>query len=201
MLTEYPKTVKLKDGTKVTLRLMTKDDKEKLLKFFRELPEEDRLFLKDDVTDPNVIERWIRELNYEKVLPLIAEKDGEIIGDATLHRDIHGWGKHIGEIRVVVARPYQRKGLGAILARELFHQALRIGLHKLQALMMSNQIGAYKAFKKLGFKKEAELKDHVIDLQGNKHNLIIMTNNVRNLVEKIDDLIKSLELSIEDRLA
>ncbi len=201
MYKEYPKAVILKDGTEVLLRLLTKDDNELLYKFFNQLPKEDRLFLKEDVTDPDVIGRWIENLDYDKVLPLIAEKDGEIVADATLHRDAYGWEKHIGEVRVVVARELQRKGLGAIMVQQLFHHALRRGLDKLQVLVMENQIAAIKAFRRVGFKKEAELKDHVIDLQGKKHNLIIMTNNVRNLVSKIDDLIKSLELKIENRIS
>ena len=77
---------------------------------------------------------------------------------------------------------------------------MRRGLDKLVAFMMDNQIGAYKAFKRVGFKKEAELKDHVIDLNGKKHNLIIMTNNVRKLMKKMNDVIQSHEFSMEDRI-
>lgn len=201
MFKEYPKLVRLKEGIEATVRLMTKKDRDKLLAFFTALPREERLFLKEDVTDPAVIDGWIRDLNYDKVLPLVAEVDDKIIAVASLHRNLYGWSKHVGEIRVVVAPDYQRKGLGAILAHELFSLAMRMGLEKIMAQMMDNQEGAYKAFKKLGFKKEAVLKDHVIDLQGNKHDLIIMTNNVTNLIEKIDDLIKSHELSIESNLS
>jgi hypothetical protein len=58
MLRDYPKEVTIKSGEKVILRPMVKEDEQKLLKFFLGLPEEDRLFLKNDVTDPKVIESW-----------------------------------------------------------------------------------------------------------------------------------------------
>ena len=67
MIIGYPKEVTLRDGTRVTLKPFEKKDKESVYEFFVSLPEEDRLYLKDDVTDPLVVEKWARELNYDKV--------------------------------------------------------------------------------------------------------------------------------------
>ena len=44
------KATRLKDGTDVLLRSMTKDDLERSLAFFQGLPEEDRTYLRRDVT-------------------------------------------------------------------------------------------------------------------------------------------------------
>lgn len=200
IIKEYPKTVTLTDDTEVVLRLMKSEDKPKLLKFLSGLPREDRLFLKYDVTDPRFIDIWLSECDNERAFTILAERDGEIIGEANLHRSRYAWAKHVGEIRLLVSPDFRRRGLGTILSSEVFHQCLRLGLDKIQVLVMSNQIGALKAFKKLGFKKEAELKDHVMDLEGNKHNLVILTNHIRKLVDKIDDMIRSMELTIEDRV-
>jgi len=60
MAAEYPKDVKLKDGSTVTLKPFERKDKEALFTFFQRLPEGDRIFLKDNVADPAVIERWRR---------------------------------------------------------------------------------------------------------------------------------------------
>jgi hypothetical protein len=49
MLRDYPKEVTIKSGEKVILRPMVKEDEQKLLKFFLGFPEEDRLFLKNDM--------------------------------------------------------------------------------------------------------------------------------------------------------
>jgi RimJ/RimL family protein N-acetyltransferase len=194
---EYPKRVQLGDGSAITLRPMQASDKDSLVRFFRSLPEEDRLFLKDDVTQEEVINRWVRELNYDRVLPILAEAEGEIVGNATLHLQPSGWASHVGEIRLVVARSYQRRGLGTVLAREIFHHAVLRGLEKLTALMTEDQVGARKAFERLGFKPEAVLHNHVKDLKGNHHNLLIMTNDVAALWKKIGDLILDSEFRMD----
>lgn len=189
-LKDYPKKVFLKDNYPIILRNMVKEDKEALIRFFRNLPEEDRLFLKEDVTNEEVIKRWFEQIDYSKVLPIIAEADGGVIvGDATLHRNNYGWSKHVGEIRIVVAREFQKRGLGSILAKELIRHAQNFGLDKIVAEMMDKQISAQNAFKKLGFIEEAVLKNHVTDIHGIKRDLIIMSNEVGLLWETMEDLI------------
>ena len=69
MTQEYPKEVKVKDGSTFCCASFEKKDTDALFAFFAKLPESDRLFLKDNVTDCAVIERWATELNYEKVFP------------------------------------------------------------------------------------------------------------------------------------
>ena len=184
-----PKTIQIKDGTKIVVRPLSKQDGPALLKFFTSVPEEDRLFLKDDVTKKEIIDRWVTELNFDKVLPIIAEKDDVILGDATLHFNRYRWQLHMAEIRCVVAREYQQNGLGTALMRELVFAAQARDVSKIRANMMDTQISAQRAFQRLGFQKEAELKDFLIDNGGNKHNLILMVNDVSAMWEKMDDLL------------
>ena len=110
-LREFPKRVTLRDHTVVIVRPMRPEDARELLAFFRRLPPEDRQFLKDDVTRAEIIDAWARELNYDQVLPILAEHEGQIVGDATLHRQTYGWMRHVGEIRVVTDVYYRRRGL------------------------------------------------------------------------------------------
>ena len=177
---EYPKEVKIRDGSTVVLKPFERKDKEALHLFFQKLPEEDRLFLKDDVTDPAVVERWAVELNYNKVYPLLAWKGKEVVADATLHKNTGGWMKHVGTIRVVIAREFHRQGLGSILANELFLHALKSGLEKIVAEMMETQEGARKVFEKLGFKHEATFHGHVRDQRGVRHDLLVLTKDLED---------------------
>ena len=193
---DLPKKAQLKDKTTVMLRLMTKDDLDKIIEFYKVLPEEDKLFLREDVTKRETIEKWIRGINYDKVLPLLAEKDKRLVGHATLHMPEYGWSRHIGEIRVVVARDFQRKGLGSLMAAKTFNIALSKGLDKLIARMMDTQISARKGFEKLGFKEECRLKDHVMDLNGKKHDMIIMSSSVADLWKRMEDLIVYSEMRV-----
>jgi RimJ/RimL family protein N-acetyltransferase len=193
----YPKTVKIKDGDFVVIRPLVPEDGPALLGFFRALPADDRLFLREDVTKQEVIDRWIAQLDYDKVLPIVAAKDSAIIGDATLHTSQYGWHRHMAEIRCVVARGYQKKGLGTILMHELVSQASHRGVDKIRAEMMDTQISAQMAFRKLGFKKEAELRNFVIDIDGKSHNLVIMVNDVSELWKKMEDLLIDYDFSTE----
>ncbi len=178
MSKEYPKEVKIKDGTTIVLRPFERADKDALFAFFQRLPEADRLFLKDNVTDPATVERWSVELNYDKVFPLLAWSGNMVVADATLHKNLTGWMKHVGTIRIAVDPAFQKKGLGSILANELFLNALKSGLEKIVAEMMDKQTGARKVFEKLGFKQEACFHGHVRDQIGVRHDLLVLTKDL-----------------------
>jgi len=178
MLTGYPKRVVLQTGTAVTIRPMVKEDEGKLFAFFSRVPGEDRLFLREDVSRRDVIDAWARELDYERVLPLVTEVGDNIVGDATLHRRKSGWTSHVGKVRVVVDKDYRGKGLGTRLIEELIDVARKAGLELLVAEVMENQRTALAAFKHLGFEKEAVFYNHVKDLAGKEHNLVVMIKNL-----------------------
>jgi RimJ/RimL family protein N-acetyltransferase len=187
-MAEYPKSVFLKDKTPVVLRPLVKEDEQKLYSFFKAVPLDDRLYLKEDVTKESTIQKWIAGLDYDKVFPIIALHDHKIVADATLHFREYGWMRYLGEIRLLVARDYQRKGLGTLLIGELVNFALNKGLHRLQAQFTSGQISVIKAFEKFGFNTEAVLKKQVVDLQGNEIDMVIMTNDVTELWRKMEDI-------------
>lgn len=175
MLRSYPRIVVLRDGTRVTLRPMVKEDKDKLKEFFANVPEDDRWYLKEDVADPKVIESWVRDLNYDRVLPIVAEVDGKIVGDATLHRCTFGGCKHVGKLRIVVAPEYRAKGLGTWMVLDIVNLAMESGLQKLIAeLIADRQELAIDGVRRLGFVQEAVLSDYAKDPQEGSHDMIIM---------------------------
>jgi hypothetical protein len=61
----FRKTIQLKDSSSIVIRPLSKQDGAALLKFFASVPEEDRLFLKEDVTQKEVIDRWINDLDFD----------------------------------------------------------------------------------------------------------------------------------------
>ncbi|MGP7985962.1 MAG: N-acetyltransferase, partial [Desulfobaccales bacterium] len=81
MFEAYPKKVTLADGSSLTLRPMTRDDQYALYSFFISLPEENRRWLGNDVTDRKLLEKWARNLNYDRVLPILAEYDGRVVAN------------------------------------------------------------------------------------------------------------------------
>ncbi len=183
----------LRNGTEVVIRSLGRQDKDALLSFFRALPEEDRLYLGDDVTGPEFVERYLQVNEAGRMFTLVAEASGAIVGNAALYRRNHGWMVHVGQIRVAVAKAFQRKGLGTELARSLVEVAMQQGVDKLVAEVADNQAGAKKAFLRLGFQQEAVLKGHVKDSLGRKRDLCILSNDVSQIWEAMESLTTSFE--------
>lgn len=178
MLRLYPKTVSLKDWTKVTLWPMTHHDEERLCEFFCRIPEEDRKLLKEDVANRAVIANWCRRIDYNRVLPILAEAHGKIVGDATLHRRESGWLQHVGEIRVVVDPEYRRRGLGSLLIEDLMLLAMDAKLERLFVELIANEIAAVKAFERAGFERVAHLPRFARDRNNMSQDLLVLSVDI-----------------------
>ena len=175
LLDAYPKELTLDDGQTVTVRPLRPGDQAALLAFFRAIPAEDRWWLREDVSDPAVIRRWITDLDYDRVLPLIALTDSTIVADATLHRRGFGARHHIGEVRVVVAPAYRGRGLGYTLLVELTEIATAAGLARLEAEIIARaQSGALEAVEQIGFERVAVIPDHLVGPDDRPHDLLYL---------------------------
>lgn len=173
----YPRTVEL-GGQEVTLRLMGDADREALLTFARALPEHDLLFLRRDITRPEVIDAWLSQVRSGEVVTVLAEADGQVVGYGTIHRNTLPWTDHVAELRVMVAEGMRGRGLGRVLTQEAFANALGMGIEKMVAQMTLDQKGAIATFEGLGFRPEALLRDHVKDREGKKHDLLVLSHDV-----------------------
>src|SRR5512138_2516810 len=138
----YPRDVALKDGSKVVLRPMNRLDEPSLRDFFETFTEEDRLYLRNDVSSVATIRGWIQSLDYKRVFPLLALDGGRIVANGTLHRKHYNWMRHIGEVRIAVAPDFRRRGLGKLMAQELLVNAGDEGLRKITAEVVVNQKNA-----------------------------------------------------------
>jgi len=171
----YPKTTKLKDGSEVLVRFMVPADQDRLLELFKGIPEEERVFLRENMAKPEAIANRVRALERGRLIALVAEAGGRIVGDATLQRRPTHWLHHVAEVHVVVDRAYRRLGLAHNLLYELFDLARDEGIETLLAEMMSEQAAAISLFERLGFRREAIFREMVKDLHDKKHDLLIMT--------------------------
>ena len=184
---EFPRTIKLRDGVECHLRLMTGDDVERMTAFGRELPEEDLLFLRVDITDPAIVKRWVDNQGTTQTVTLIAETpDGAMAGYGSLIYNEISWQRHLGEIRLLAGRGHRSRGLGRVLALELYHVARDLGLRKIVAQMTSDQKSAIATFERHGFQAEALLQDFVIDRTGRTRDLVVMAHDVEGLSDRVD---------------
>ncbi len=178
MLEEYPKEIILKDSTQVTLRPMERSDEGKLLTFFERISEEDRWYLRDDVSDPQTIHRWVEELNYKRVIPILALTEDRIIGDATLHRRRYGSSHHVGKIRIVIDPDYRMKRLGTWMVLDLIQLATGTGLEKVVAEVAQEEAAAIQALRRLDFVCEGRIPELHKDPKGDLYDLLIMVKNL-----------------------
>ena len=174
---EYPLTIAIEDE-QYTLREAAAADAKPLKAFASALPSQDLLYVNRDITKMPVIKAWLRMSETGDLKTLILEKDGRILATTALIVDPLSWSPHVGEIRVMVARPARKKGIGRLLIEHTFASALRRGLKKVIAQMTTDQRGAITVFEQLGFSGEALLKDHVKDNDGDLHDLVILSCDV-----------------------
>ena len=185
------KTVTLKDGTDVEIRNMRPQDVEWSFDFFGQLPDEDRRYLRADVKRREVVERRTTELDSGRVDRLVAVAGDEIVADGTLELQGHGWGDNIGELRLIVAKPYQHLGLGTLLARELYYLAMQHKLDRIVVRMMRPQKRAHRIMQRLGFTEEYLIPEHVRDQSGEWQDLIIMRCNLDKLWQEMESLVEA----------
>src|SRR3979409_1849888 len=172
----YPRRVATEAG-EIEFRLMSPADEAAVLEFAQKLPGHDLLFLPRNISEPKVLAAWIKEIERGSITSLLAVKSGRVVGCGTIVRDPHSWSPHVGEIRNVVSPDVRGQGVGRALSQETFALALSMGLEKLLVQMTVDQTGAIAIFEGLGFKAEALLHDHVRDLNGNKHDIVVLAHN------------------------
>ena len=180
------KTETLKDGTKVTIRNLTVEDLDLLMSFYQSLPEEDIKYLRVDVTNRNIVKQRIEASETANIFRIIALQGDRVIADGALELTTEEWRKHQGELRVIVADEFRRKGVGMIIMRELYFLAIEKKVEKVVAKMMKPQAAARTICKKLGFHEELVIPDYVKDQSGKSQDLVIMTCNIQELWKELD---------------
>jgi len=185
--------VQLKDGTSVVIRAMRAADLDRSWAFFQALSPEDRAYLRRDVTRREVVEARFEAMKTSDLKRLVAVADERIVADAALELESSGWKEHVGELRMIVATDYQRKGLGRWMARELYSVAAEAKVEEILVRMMRPQVAARSIFRRLGFQEETVLPDYVKDLKGQKHDLILMRCDLEALWKELEDYITSAD--------
>ena len=157
MLDRYPRSVELADGTKVTLRALLPSDASRLVRLFADIPHEELRNLHDDVSNPTVVRRWCQNINYDRVLPIIAEHQGRLVADATLHRRPVGPTRQIGRFRAYVGEEYRRRGLGSALLQEIMTLGRALGLQQLAVDLYEDQDALKNALLRSGFREAGRI--------------------------------------------
>jgi L-amino acid N-acyltransferase YncA len=177
----------LKDGTAVALQPQTMDDLDRLRQFFLSLPATDRKYFRVDVTKREVVEQRIRHAETGQAHRLLALVGDEVVGVGALELSGEGWQRHLGEIRVFVAKDYRGRRLGALLISELFQEAQNKGVEKVVVRIAAGQRSARKICERLGFNVDAVLPDHIKDATGKLHAQVVMSCTLDELWKEMHD--------------
>lgn len=152
--TKYVTPWRLKDGTEIILRPIRPEDERLESEFIRNLSDETKRFRFFRVIKELSHADLVRfcNIDYDREMAIIAEirEDGRRreIGAAKLILEPGG---EKGEIAVVVADEYQRKGLGTKLVDMLIEIAEEKGLESIYGIIMPKNESVINLFKKMGF--------------------------------------------------
>jgi L-amino acid N-acyltransferase YncA len=157
------------------LRPIQAGDLELITEFFERVPERDRTFFNEDVLDPVVVEGFLHPREGDQRLILL-DDDGSVVGWVALFGGV-GWSHHVARIGLVVDPAARGRGLGRRLAREGLVRGLQAGYSKLVVEIIAEERPPIGMFQAIGFQIEALLVDHVRDLAGNVHDLVVLTHH------------------------
>lgn len=173
----------LKDGAYILLRPMVAEDQGRLMEFYTSVNDDDLRYFRHYVKDPTIIQDWCEHLDYSKVLPVLALNKDRVVGSASLHFG-EGPKRHIGEVRLFLAKDYRKRGLGMKMLRALIDLARKHGLIILSAEVIADQTKVVKAFESLGFKSQATLDDYFLFPDGETCDMVLMTMCLRSKTDE-----------------
>jgi len=171
----YPKECILKESKEAIIRPLEPDDMDLLKEFYSRVPKEDRWFMRYDIMDLNILQRWMDALGEKKVIAIIAICNEKIVGHGSVHLRDFGCSKHVGRFSIIVLPEFRNKRLGTWLLLDIIQLAMDKGLEELRTdLVVGIEDPAIEAVRKFDFFKRAELPNYMKDIHGNRHNMVIM---------------------------
>jgi RimJ/RimL family protein N-acetyltransferase len=160
----------------ITFSLMSEADREALLRFTKSLPESVIVFLRMDISRPEIVDLWLQNIDKGFTSTVLAYEGDEIVGYGSLHYNKMLWTRHLGEIRILVKEELREDGeLEHRLASEVFGLGKELGLHRITAQIPATQPRVRAMYERLGFQPEALLSDWLMSSDGSTHDLLVMS--------------------------
>ena len=126
---------------------LTAADIDDVWEFFQKVPEGDRTFFKEPVSERDTVRGWTEANGDRRFVARAAER---VVGYVALIPGV-GWSRHVAELRLVVDPGLRRQGVGQRLARHTLRVALESGLTKVTVEVIAEQESTIALFTRLGF--------------------------------------------------
>lgn len=159
----------------VDIRPYESTDAEQVRAFFLAVPERDRAFFKEDVTDPHVITQRVAGDG----VVLLAVDGREVVAFASLSPGV-ARASHVADLRLVVADAARGQGLGRHLAQEILVEALHHGFLKVTVDVAADNQSTIEMFRRLGFDPEGLLRGHLRDGHGRLRDVVLLAHLVED---------------------
>ncbi|WP_287588614.1 GNAT family N-acetyltransferase [Candidatus Borrarchaeum sp.] len=152
----------------IKVRFSTKEDIISLKKMFNKVVKE-KQFLPtlQEITIEEVTNGWFDLGNYDLII--VAEIQGELVGQIQLERLEDDAAQHVCEIGIIVDPDYRGKGVGSELLKKTIENAKHLGFEKICLSTFHTNRIAIALYKKFGFreagrrKKQFKIADEYID--------------------------------------
>lgn len=178
----YPKECVLKECKEAIIRPFDETDQDLLIRFYKGIPEEDRWFMNYNAMDREIMQKWMDGVVKGSVTSIVAICEEKIVGQGSLYTREFGATSHVGRFRIVVLPDFRKKRLGTWLLLDLVQLAMDKGLEMLRTdLVCGVEDAAIEAVQKFDFFRRAKLNDYIRDINGNRHDLVIMTKNLHKV--------------------
>jgi L-amino acid N-acyltransferase YncA len=149
-----------------------------VIDFADSLPIQDLLFLPRDTKNMNNADNWLKSVKNRSIMTFLCVDEDRVVGAGAIVRKLRGWSSHVAEIRILTREDKRNKGIGRLLLKHCFAEAIEAGAEKLIGRMTSDKKGAMAVYRSLGFEREAVLRKQVRDNHGNLQDLVVYSYQV-----------------------
>ena len=105
--------------------------------------------------------RYLRSIRrHPHAAVLVAEDEGTIVGRLSIARDLHPASEHVGDVGLMVARDYRRRGVGKALMEGAEEWARSVGIRKLELHVFPHNEPAIALYEGLGYEREGFRRCH-----------------------------------------
>lgn len=155
-----------KDGSEFVLREPKIGDAKSSLDYINELVREGAPIIIDKVTTLEEERKWLRrqieDIKKKQNVTLVAEKNGEIVSICQLWRRPYRM-SHIADFGISVKKKYRGIGIAEKISHEVFRIANDKGIEIVRSWVFEDNEPSKALLKKLGFVRDAILKDEIKD--------------------------------------
>jgi phosphinothricin acetyltransferase len=142
------------------VRLALHDDLQAIRRIYNEAVEDRSATLETERKSPNDMEAWWNQHD-KRYAAIVATRDGEIIGFASLNRFSHRCAhSEIADLSVYVARKHRGTGVGLALLERLTQEAKDRGFHKIVLHALDENEYGKRLYRKTGFVEVGVFKEH-----------------------------------------